>query len=130
MTTLVRDGEQKANYNMMILHVAAPLGVTHTVSVQAESLFEAVALAVAEFRQDKLVLALPRLPNSPFAIERAPVEHRILFSKVIQWAESNTTREGPAGLLKRARIKDSPPGQVINEPELCTYLRAHVLLDS
>jgi hypothetical protein len=39
------------------------------------------------------------------AIERPPVEHRIRLSHVEKWAESATTREGPAGITKRQRLK-------------------------
>jgi hypothetical protein len=79
--------------------------VAHTAHVQAESLFEAVALAVAEFRQDNLVS--PPTPMTDFivAIERPPVEHRIRLSHVIKWAESYTTREGPTKMTKRPRVK-------------------------
>lgn len=80
-------------------------GVTHTARVQAESLFEAVALAVAEFRQDTLVPQPSPGTEFTIAIERPPVEHRIRFNKVIQWAQSNTTREGPAGITKRHKMR-------------------------
>lgn len=81
-------------------------GVTHAALVQAESLYEAVALAVKEFSQDPMV---PRpAPTAEFivALERPPVEHRVRLGQVSKWAES-TTREGPAGVTKRQRVKDS-----------------------
>ena len=80
-------------------------GVTHTAHVQAETLYESVALAVAEFRQDKLVPSPSHTTEFIIAIERPAVEHRIRFTKVIQWVENTTTREGPAGITKRARLK-------------------------
>jgi hypothetical protein len=80
-------------------------GVTHTAQVQAESLFEAVALAVAEFREDKLVPSPAPMTEFTVSIERPPIEHRIRLTQVTKWAESNTTREGPAGITKRARMK-------------------------
>ncbi len=40
-------------------------GITHTARVQAESLYEAVALAVAEFRQDQLVPLIPVVWSGP-----------------------------------------------------------------
>jgi hypothetical protein len=45
-------------------------------------------------------------PTTEFtvAIERPPVEHRIRLNQVMKWAEE-TTREGPAGLVKRQRVK-------------------------
>ena len=79
-------------------------GLSHAVHVQAESLYEAIALAMAEFRDDHIV---PRpAPTTEFSvtIERPPIEHRIRLSQVMKWAEG-TTREGPAGLVKRQRVK-------------------------
>jgi hypothetical protein len=80
-------------------------GVTHAAHVQAESLYEAVALAVKEFSQDPMV---PRpAPTTEFivAIERPRIEHRVRLGQVSKWAES-TTREGPAGVTRRQRVKD------------------------
>jgi len=78
--------------------------IPHTVHVQAESLYEAIALAVAALREDHLC---PRpAPSTEFtiSIERPAVEHRIRLSQVEKWAEA-TTREGPAGITKRQRVK-------------------------
>jgi hypothetical protein len=80
-------------------------GIAHTAHVQAESLYEAVALAVAEFRQDPLVPAPAFMTEFTVAIQRPPVEHRIRLSHVENWAETATTREGPAGITKRQRLK-------------------------
>src|SRR5271165_5119110 len=79
-------------------------GVTHTAHVQAESLYEAVPLAMAEFKDDPMVPTPGPTTESTVAIERPPVEHRIRLSQVSKWAE-DTTREGPAGVTKRRRIK-------------------------
>ncbi len=79
-------------------------GLSHRIHVQAESLYEAVALAIAGFRDDSLV---PRpSPTTEFivVIERPVVEHRIRLNQVAKWAEE-TTREGPAGVMKRQRVK-------------------------
>jgi hypothetical protein len=79
--------------------------IAHTAHVQAESLFEAIALAVAEFRQDNLVPPPAPMTEFTVAIERPPVEHRIRLNQVIKWAEGYTTREGPAGITKRSKLK-------------------------
>jgi len=78
-------------------------GVSHTAHVQ-ESLYEAVALATVEFRDDHMVPKPGPTTEFTVAIERAPVEHRIRLSQVMKWAEE-TTREGPAGVTKRQRVK-------------------------
>lgn len=63
-----------------------------------------VALAIAGFRDDPLV---PRpSPTTEFTviIDRPVIEHRIRLNQVAKWAEE-TTREGPAGVMKRQRVK-------------------------
>src|ERR1035438_1957069 len=62
-------------------------GIAHTAYVQAESVFEAVALAVAEFQQDQLVPRPESRTEFTVAIERPPVEHRICLSQIEKWAE-------------------------------------------
>ena len=73
--------------------------------VQAESLYEAVAIAIADFRQDKLVPTPASSTEFTVAIEPPRIEHRIRLSQIEKWARSNTTREGPAGITKRQRIR-------------------------
>jgi hypothetical protein len=80
-------------------------GIIHAAHVQAESLFEAVALAVAEFRRDELVPTPSSMTEFTVAIKRPPVEHRVRLSQIEKWAESPTTREGPARISKRQRLK-------------------------
>jgi hypothetical protein len=79
-------------------------GLSHIAHVQADSLYEAVALAVAEFRDDPMVPSPSALTEFTVAIEKPAVEHRIRLNQVAKWAES-TTREGPAGITKRQRVK-------------------------
>ena len=52
-------------------------GIPHDVEVQAESLYEAVALAVAEFRADKFTAEVGPMTESVIAIHRPAVEHRL-----------------------------------------------------
>jgi len=80
-------------------------GIAHTAHVQAESVYEAVALAVAEFRQDKLVPSPAPTAEFTVAIDRPPIEHRIRLNQVAKWAESGITRNGPAGMAKRQRVQ-------------------------
>jgi hypothetical protein len=103
-------GEQKANY--CTLHLMARCrvsftdsdGVVHTVGVDASSLYEAVALAIVEFRSDTLSQLPDPLTEFTISIARPPVEHRIRLGQVTKWIEG--TRDGPAGLLKRQRVKE------------------------
>lgn len=79
-------------------------GVPHTAHVQAESLYEAVALAVSQFRRDPLTQPFGPATEFVVAVERPVVEHRIRFGQVQKWTET-TTREGPAGIIKRRRLR-------------------------
>ena len=79
-------------------------GITHSTHVQAESLYEAVALAIAEFREDPIVPRPGAMTEFTVLIERPAIEHRIRLNQILKWAE-NTTKEGPAGIMRRRRVK-------------------------
>ena len=68
-----------------------------------ESLYEAVAIAVARFRGDDVGPSNPG-PLREFTVAVPPVEHKIRLSQVAKWAEP-TTREGPAGLARLERVR-------------------------
>jgi hypothetical protein len=77
----------------------------HSVEVTADTLFEAVALAVAEFRDDKTV-AEPPGPETEFSVSilRKPVEHFIRLRKVLEWAQPSS-RGGPAEMVRREKVR-------------------------
>lgn len=85
-------------------------GLDHAVEVDAESLYEAVAIAVAEFRRGEIITETPG-PMTEFCVTvlRKPIEHRIRLNQVTKWAEP-TTRDGPAGITKRQHVR-ALPGQ-------------------
>lgn len=78
--------------------------LSHIVQVRAESLYEAVALALREFRADPLAPLIQPTTEFVVAVERPQVEHRIRLSDVQKWAQA-TTRGGPAAVLKKQRLK-------------------------
>ena len=80
-------------------------GVLHGVDVDAESLYEAVAIAVAQMREDEVSPSAPP-PTTEFTVTvyRNPVEHKIRLQQVQKWADP-TTKEGPAGITKRKRVR-------------------------
>ena len=80
-------------------------GVQHGIDVDADSLYEAVAIAVGQLREDDLSPAAPT-PNTEFIVMvyRQPTEHRLFLKQVLKWAEP-TTRDGPAGITKRQRVR-------------------------
>jgi len=58
-------------------------GLDHSVEVEAESLYEAVATAVAEFRQGEIITDTPG-PMTEFCVTvlRKPIEHRELSARL------------------------------------------------
>lgn len=87
-------------------------GLAHAVDVEAESLYEAVALAVAEFRDDELNQSAPAaMTEFTVAVYRNPTEHKIRLSQVRKWAK-HVVHEGPAGITKRQRVR-----QLLGEKE-------------
>ena len=77
----------------------------HSVEVEAESLYEAVAEAVAEFRKDKTISELPG-PETDLTVIvlRKPPEHQIKLRRVHEWAQPST-KGGPAGTVRRERVR-------------------------
>ena len=80
-------------------------GILHGVDVDAESLYEAVAIAVASFREDDVSPSSPG-PMTEFTVvvHRNPTEHKIRLQQVLKWSE-HSTKEGPAGITKRLRVR-------------------------
>jgi hypothetical protein len=63
-------------------------GIAHAAEVDAESLYEAVAIAVAEFRKDESITAAPQpMTESLVTVLRRPLEHRVTFKKVEEWCQ-------------------------------------------
>jgi hypothetical protein len=80
-------------------------GVLHAADVDAESLYEAIAIATASLREDDVSPASPG-PMTEFtvAVYKNPTEHKIRLAQVLKWSEP-TTKEGPAGITKRQRVR-------------------------
>ena len=80
---------------------ADPDGVRHSVNVQAETLYEAVALAVRIFREHGVA---PGLTSQMSVEARSPsVQHTVALSKVHSWLESSA--KSPRDKLVRDRLK-------------------------
>ncbi len=79
-------------------------GISHAVDVQAESLYEAVALAVSEFRNDSVTSMPGPMTEFTISIQRPATEHRIRLGQVSKWAAQGGTKEGPAGTIRRQRL--------------------------
>jgi len=79
-------------------------GISHAVEVQAESLYEAVALAVSEFRNDRVTSMPGPMTEFMISIQRPAIEHRIRLGQVSKWAQDGGTKEGPAGVTRRQKV--------------------------
>ena len=77
----------------------------HSVEVQGETLYEAVAEAIAEFRQDSTVPNQPA-PETEFRVQvlKKPVEHLIKMRRVMEWAQFSNAK-GPADVLLKERVR-------------------------
>ncbi len=78
-----------------------PDGLRHSVNVQAETLYEAVALAVKEFREHDCAPG----PVALMEVEaRSPgVTHTVTMGKVRDWLESSA--KSPRDRLAKERLK-------------------------
>ncbi len=80
-------------------------GIEHAVEVEAESLYEAVALAVAEFRDSELDDLKPNFMSEFLVtVYRKPTEHRLRLRDVENWAQPSVLG-GPAGITRREKIR-------------------------
>ena len=93
------QGEQKTNIGLYSVYGRSrcrvsftdPEGIHHGVDVDAETLYEAVAIAVANFREDNLSPSSPG-PMTEFTVVvyRNPPEHKIRLQQVLKWSEHST----------------------------------------
>ena len=85
-------------------------GITHTACVAAGSLYEAVALGVAEFRRCGLMNAAPG-PGTRMvvAVETPSTVHEMPLQKLNAWLESSA--KSPSEKLLKLRLKEmlAPP---------------------
>jgi hypothetical protein len=82
-------------------------GIGHSVTVEAESLFEAVAMAVKRFRET-LGEGCPPGPACAFSVQMhrdAPVEYTVDLKAISDFARDKAVRS-PKDMMKRARIRE------------------------
>ena len=80
--------------------------IEHAVDVTADSLFEAVAVAVRAFREGALVDELPVAGTElRIAVFPMPIEHKVRLQRVEQWAQTGTVKS-PVEMLRRERVRE------------------------
>src|ERR1700722_10721384 len=79
-------------------------GVTHTVEVTAETLYEAVALGLAAIRADEWVTGIAQGLNAvKVRVTSVSVEHEVKLIDFTQWLDS--TGGSPREMSDRKRIR-------------------------
>jgi hypothetical protein len=83
-------------------------GVEHSVELEAESLYEAVAKAVDRFRRDDCWSVHPPGPICHFhvkALKHAPITYTVPLNRVLDFALHGTAK-GPQDNLRKERMKE------------------------
>src|SRR5947209_519502 len=81
-------------------------GIGHSVTLKAESLYEAAALALAAFRSNDLIINDPVL-GTELTISVSPdiqSSHKVTVRQLLKWAESSV-EDGLALITKRKKIR-------------------------
>jgi hypothetical protein len=79
-------------------------GVTHTVNVTAETLYEAVALGMAAIRKSDWATGIAQGLNTvKVRVTNVPVEHEVALKDFTKWLDK--TNGSPRELTDRKRIK-------------------------
>jgi hypothetical protein len=81
----------------------SPSGISHSVEIEAETLYEAAGVGLARLKKDGWVEGLG--PGTRLEIQvREPTSiHTLSVQQLHRWIESVTT--SPAEVLRRARVK-------------------------
>jgi hypothetical protein len=77
-------------------------GISHTVEVSAESLYEAAALALRELRQEPWVAALPPHARFDISVTAPAIHHTVALRAVEQWLREPA--RSPEEKLRKARL--------------------------
>ncbi len=82
-------------------------GIDHTVEVEGESLYEAVARAVSRFRRDEICMDPPgsACQLRVKMLKDAPIAYSVPLKKVIDFALHGTAK-APSDILRKKRIKE------------------------
>jgi hypothetical protein len=82
-------------------------GIQHSVLVEAESLYEAGALAVKRFR-DTLWEGCPPGPGCELSVRmhrEAPTDYTVSLQSILEYARDKTVRS-PRDQMKKARLRE------------------------
>ena len=79
-------------------------GVTHKVDVTAESLNEAVGMAIAVFRKEEWASMLPEMSTARIEVQQPIVEHTVNLQAWWKWLDRNGIT--PRDVVVKKRIRE------------------------
>lgn len=86
-----------------IVGFKAATGISHSVEVEAETLYEAAALGLARLKSDGWVEGLGPGTRLEIEVRQPPTHHTLTVSQLQNWI--NGTTSSPAETLKRSRLR-------------------------
>jgi hypothetical protein len=86
-----------------IVSFQSPSAVTHSVEVQAESLYEAAALGLAKLRKDGWIEGLGPATRLEIEVREPATTHVLSVQQLQRWV--NGTTSSPIETLRRAKLK-------------------------
>jgi hypothetical protein len=78
-------------------------GISHSVEVEAETLYEAAGLGLARLRKDGWIEGLGPGTRLEITVREPATQHTLTVQQVQRWVNSITT--SPAEVLRRSRVK-------------------------
>jgi hypothetical protein len=81
----------------------AATGITHSVDVEAESLYEAAGLGLARLKSDGWIEGLGPATRLEIHVRHPGTQHTLSVKQLETWIKS--VNESPAETLKKARIR-------------------------
>ena len=81
----------------------AATGISHSVDVEAETLYEAAGLGLARLKKDGWIEGLGPGTRLEIAVREPSTLHSLTVQQVQRWASGVTT--SPAEVLRRTRVK-------------------------
>jgi hypothetical protein len=81
----------------------SPMGISHSVEVEAETLYEAAGLGLARLKKDGWVEGLGPATRLEIQVREPATIHSLTVQQLQRWVDGVTT--SPAEVLRRARVK-------------------------
>jgi hypothetical protein len=86
-----------------VVSFLSPSAVTHSVEVQAESLYEAAALGLSRLRRDGWIEGLGPATKLEIQVREPATTHVLSVQQLQRWV--NGTSSSPVETLRRAKLK-------------------------